>query len=89
MKKLLETKNLSIVVAPKAKELLGERGYDPHFGARPLKRLITEIILNPLANKLLEGEFKPGDSVALDVDDRGEVTIRREGESKKKTARGG
>ena len=61
VKKLLQAKNLSMVVGQKVKELLAERGYDPVYGARPLKRLITEVILNPLATKLLEGEFKSGE----------------------------
>jgi ATP-dependent Clp protease ATP-binding subunit ClpB len=75
VKKLLEGRNLSMVVDRKAKELLAERGYDPVYGARPLKRLITELILNPLATKLLEGEFKPGDTVAVTTDARGEIVF--------------
>ncbi len=76
VKKLLETRNLSMVTDAKVKDLLAKRGYDPVYGARPLKRLITDVILNPLANKLLLGEFKPGDQVALNVDSRGEIVFR-------------
>jgi ATP-dependent Clp protease ATP-binding subunit ClpB len=68
VKKLLEGKNLSMVVDSKAKELLGSRGYDPVYGARPLKRLIADLILNPLANKLLVGEFAPGDQIKVSLE---------------------
>lgn len=77
VKQLLEAKNLSMVVDQKAKELLARRGYDPIYGARPLKRLISEIILNPLATKLLEGEFKDGDTVLIGTGDQGNLTFRR------------
>ena len=46
-----------------AKQLLAKEGYDPQFGARPLKRAIQEHLLDPLATKLLLGEFKPGDRI--------------------------
>lgn len=75
VKKLLETKNLSMVVDQKAKEYLSQRGYDPVYGARPLKRLITEVILNPLANRLLEGAFKSGDTVSVTLGKNGELNF--------------
>ena len=40
-------------------------GYDPQFGARPLKRTVQEQLLNPLATRLLDGEFKPGDNIRI------------------------
>ncbi len=76
VKKLLEGKNLSMVVDSKAKELLGSRGYDPVYGARPLKRLIADLILNPLANKLLVGEFAPGDQIKVSLE-KGEIVFRK------------
>jgi ATP-dependent Clp protease ATP-binding subunit ClpA len=48
-----------------AKKLLAREGYDPQFGARPLKRAIQEHLLDPLATRLLEGEFKPGDRIVV------------------------
>lgn len=48
-----------------AKKLLASEGYDPQFGARPLKRAIREHLLDPLATKLLAGEFKPGEKVTV------------------------
>jgi ATP-dependent Clp protease ATP-binding subunit ClpB len=68
VKELLAAKNLSMYVDQKATELLSNRGYDPVYGARPLKRLITDLILNPLANKLLEGAYKDGDKIIVSVE---------------------
>ena len=56
-------------------EMLAEEGYDPHFGARPLKRTIQRRIQNPLAMRLLQGEFKPGQAIEVDVE-RGEFVFR-------------
>jgi ATP-dependent Clp protease ATP-binding subunit ClpB len=56
--------------------LLAKEGYDPQFGARPLKRAVQEQLLNPLATKLLEGEFKPGDKVKVSASD-GELVFQR------------
>ena len=50
-----------------ARELLANRGFDPAFGARPLKRTIQNLVLNELAKKVLAGEVKEGDTVTLDV----------------------
>jgi ATP-dependent Clp protease ATP-binding subunit ClpA len=52
-----------------AKALIAKEGYDPQFGARPLKRTIQELILDPLANRLLLGEFKPGDLIKVTSED--------------------
>jgi ATP-dependent Clp protease ATP-binding subunit ClpB len=52
-----------------AKEHLAEAGWDPTYGARPLKRAIQRMIENPLALRLLEGEFDEGDTVRVDVVD--------------------
>jgi ATP-dependent Clp protease ATP-binding subunit ClpB len=54
-----------------AKKLLAKEGYDPQFGARPLKRAIQEQLLNPLSMRLLEGEFKPGDRIKVTADGDG------------------
>ncbi|MFM8269016.1 MAG: hypothetical protein ACKN9V_02415, partial [Pseudomonadota bacterium] len=78
VKKLLEAKNISMVVDRKAKELLAERGYDPIYGARPLKRLITDLILNPLSMRLLEGLFHPGDRVEITLNAKGELDFLKQ-----------
>ncbi len=56
----LEAKDLAIEVSEKAKDILMEKGYDPNFGARPLKRVIQNLILNPLAFKIVSGEIQEG-----------------------------
>ena len=52
----------------RAKEFLAEKGYDPHYGARPLKRTIQRFIQDPLALQILEGVFKEGDKLEADFD---------------------
>jgi len=61
----LAQQNLTMQVDKAAKQLLGREGYDPQFGARPLKRTIQELLLDPLATRLLSGEFKPGDHISV------------------------
>jgi ATP-dependent Clp protease ATP-binding subunit ClpB len=76
LRKRLRDKKIDIELSEKAKKLLAERGYDPVYGARPLKRTIQQEIQNPLALKMLEGAFKEGDSVKVDVDSKGELIFR-------------
>ena len=61
--KRLQQQNLQLELDPSAKALIAQEGYDPQFGARPLKRSIQEHLLDPLATQLLEGNFKPGDRI--------------------------
>ena len=65
----LAQQNLTLDVDAAAKKLLASEGYDPQFGARPLKRAIQEHLLDPLATKLLAGEFKPSDKIKVTVKD--------------------
>ena len=65
----LAQQNLTLDVDAAAKQLLASEGYDPQFGARPLKRAIQEHLLDPLATKLLAGEFKPGDKIKVSAKD--------------------
>jgi ATP-dependent Clp protease ATP-binding subunit ClpB len=60
----LTDQSLTLDVDDSVKKLLAREGYDPQFGARPLKRAIQELLLNPLSLKLLEGEFKPGERIS-------------------------
>ncbi len=64
----LANRKLQLEVTERAKALLAEKGYDPVYGARPLKRTIQRLIQDPLAVKILEGEFKEGDQVQVDSD---------------------
>jgi ATP-dependent Clp protease ATP-binding subunit ClpB len=73
LEKRLEQQQLTLDVDKPAKKLLASEGYDPQFGARPLKRAIQEQLLNPLATKLLEGEFKPSDRIKVTADGDGLV----------------
>jgi ATP-dependent Clp protease ATP-binding subunit ClpB len=75
VKRLAERK-LTLNLSPKAKALLAEEGYDPVYGARPLKRTIQKRVLDPLAMKVLEGAFTEGDTVVVDVHD-GLVTFSK------------
>jgi len=67
LKKRLTDRHIEVEVSEAAKELLVKEGYDPAYGARPLKRTIQRMILDPLAVKVLEGEFKEGDTVSVDA----------------------
>ncbi len=69
MKRYLMEKNIDIELTEGAKAWLAESGYDALYGARPLKRAIQRDILNPLASKLLGGEFSPGDVIEADIKD--------------------
>ena len=63
--KLLADRKLTLVVTPEAKKQIAEEGYDPAFGARPLKRAIQRLIQNPLAMQILEGKFTDGDRIMV------------------------
>ncbi len=63
---LLEAKRIALEFTDDAKALLAEQGYDPHYGARPLKRVIQRLVQDPLAMKILEGEFPEGTKVYVD-----------------------
>jgi ATP-dependent Clp protease ATP-binding subunit ClpB len=65
--KRLAQQRLSLEVDAAAKRWLAKEGYDPQFGARPLKRTMQEYLLDPLSVKLLNGEFKPGDHIHVTV----------------------
>jgi ATP-dependent Clp protease ATP-binding subunit ClpB len=77
LRRRLEDRRIHLEVSETAKALLGSEGYDPTFGARPLKRTIQRLVQDPLALKLLEREFVEGDTVAVDVEgDR--IVFRKE-----------
>ena len=68
VEKLLADQKIGLVLSDEAKDYLAEVGYDPVYGARPLKRVIQREVENPIATKLLEGEFVPGDTIEVSVD---------------------
>jgi ATP-dependent Clp protease ATP-binding subunit ClpB len=65
--KLLADKQLKLELSDRAKEAIGRAGYDPVYGARPLKRAVQRLVLDPLAIKVLQGDFSPGDTVRVDA----------------------
>jgi ATP-dependent Clp protease ATP-binding subunit ClpB len=65
LKKLLGDRKITLELTPEAKHVLAEEGFDPAFGARPLKRAIQRYLQNPLAMAVLEGRFKDGDHVLV------------------------
>ena len=68
LRKQLRERKLALELTSAAREKLGEEGFDPIYGARPLKRVIQQRIQNPLALRLLQNEFHPGDTIAVDID---------------------
>jgi ATP-dependent Clp protease ATP-binding subunit ClpC len=74
----LKEHNLTLEITDEACDLLAKRGYDPAYGARPLRRIITNLIEDPLSEGVLEGRFRSGDRVLVDVAtlDNGEQYLR-------------
>jgi ATP-dependent Clp protease ATP-binding subunit ClpB len=72
----LADRGLGLELTDEAKQLVADAGWDPAYGARPLKRAIQRMIENPLAIRLLEGDFAEGDTVRVDVKD-GELVFER------------
>jgi ATP-dependent Clp protease ATP-binding subunit ClpB len=62
--------NITLTLSDEAKDWLGQLGYDPSFGARPLKRVMQKYIVNALAEKILKGEIAEGDNVEIVLNDR-------------------
>ena len=74
--KRLAQKRITLELLPAAEDLLGREGYDPAYGARPLKRAIQRLIQDPLALSLLNGDFSEGDTVVVDAK-RGQIGFRK------------
>jgi ATP-dependent Clp protease ATP-binding subunit ClpC len=71
LQKRLAERKLSVEITEKAKSWLAKEGYDPVYGARPLRRALEKYVENPLAVKVLGGEFKEGDTIIVDTADEG------------------
>jgi ATP-dependent Clp protease ATP-binding subunit ClpB len=74
----LQEKEIGFVISDAAMDLLGELGFDPVYGARPLKREIQQAIENPLAMSILAGEFEAGDQITVDIDDAGHFSFAKQ-----------
>ncbi len=66
--RMLADRKMNLEVTDRAKSFLAEEGYDPAYGARPLKRTIQKLVQDPLASKILEGEFREGEKIRVDFD---------------------
>lgn len=80
----LEEREISLLLTDAAKEMVAESGYDPVYGARPLKRTIQKLIQDPLANEILKGDFVEGDHVVVDTDKDNKLVLIKEVKTKKK-----
>ncbi|MEN3190669.1 MAG: ATP-dependent Clp protease ATP-binding subunit, partial [Atribacterota bacterium] len=69
VRKLLKDQKIDLEVKDEAREILAKEGYDPNFGARPLRRTIEKLIENPISEKILAGEFKEGDCIIVNAKD--------------------
>ena len=69
LRQRLQERNMELILDDAARERLGEAGFDPVYGARPLKRTVQQQVENPLAQRILQGQFGPGDRVAVTVRD--------------------
>jgi ATP-dependent Clp protease ATP-binding subunit ClpB len=76
LKARLAERNLDLEVTAAAADRLAEEGYDPVYGARPLRRTIQRLVQDPLAIRILNGEFIEGDTIVVDVKD-GELVLKR------------
>jgi ATP-dependent Clp protease ATP-binding subunit ClpB len=81
LNRVLAERKIALELTERAKAFLAEKGYDPAYGARPLKRTIQRLIQDPLALKILAGEFTEGEKIAVDSDG-GELIFRHGGEAR-------
>jgi ATP-dependent Clp protease ATP-binding subunit ClpC len=75
--KQLDEKGIKLEVTEEAKDFLGKKGYDEVYGARPLRRVIQDMIEDKLSEDLLRGRFRSGDTVVIDLEDE-EIVVRSE-----------
>jgi ATP-dependent Clp protease ATP-binding subunit ClpB len=76
IEKRLEIKNISLKIMQKVKQILADKGYDITYGARPLKRIIQNMILDELAMEIIEGKIKEGNKVTIDIDTKNKILMK-------------
>src|SRR5205814_5429653 len=76
LRKHLADRKVTLELSAAARNGVFQEGYDPSFGARPLKRAIQKLLADPLALKILEGDIQAGDHVVADLDKSGELTFQ-------------
>ncbi|MDX1687082.1 MAG: ATP-dependent chaperone ClpB [Candidatus Promineifilaceae bacterium] len=79
LRQLMEERNMDLRLTDAARELIAEEGYDPAYGARPIKRTLQRLVADPLSMAILEAKFHDGDAIVVDVAD-GEIVFRRDEE---------
>ncbi len=85
VKKLIEEKEIELETTEEVKDLIAQEGYDPDFGARPLRRAIQRLIENALSEELLEGKFKAGDKVVASIKD-GKIVFSQKKRSRNRSS---
>jgi ATP-dependent Clp protease ATP-binding subunit ClpC len=78
--KRIHESGLKIEVSERAKEILVDEGYSPDYGARPLRRAITRLVEDPLSERMISGEFQPGDTVFVDANEEGKLVFQKKPE---------
>ncbi len=78
VQKMLSRQGIVLRVSERAKDLLADLGYDPQFGARPMKRIVQKEIVNELSKRVLSGTFAPGDTIYIDTDAKGLLSFRKD-----------
>ena len=78
---------MSLVLDDQARGLLVEKGHDPEYGARPMRRAVERYLEDPLAEEILRGNLTDGEPVAVSADD-GELTFKQKAAAKKETVAG-
>jgi ATP-dependent Clp protease ATP-binding subunit ClpB len=79
LRRMLAERKILLEITPEAEKVIAEEGYDPAFGARPLKRTIQRLIQNPLALAVLEGRFADGDRITVRPDGKGGLALEKSG----------
>jgi ATP-dependent Clp protease ATP-binding subunit ClpB len=77
LRKRLSERGITLELTDASREVIAEEGYDPTYGARPLKRAIQRLIQDPLAKRVLAGEFRDGDTIEVDTGHEGQLTFHR------------
>jgi ATP-dependent Clp protease ATP-binding subunit ClpB len=77
LRKRLAERKIGLVLTDRAEGAVAVAGHDPVYGARPLKRAIQRLIIDPIAQRILAGEFREGDTVTADADDNGKITFSK------------
>ncbi len=78
LRKLLRDRELDLELSPEARSFLADQGYDPQYGARPLKRALVRFVQDPLARKLLAGDLHPGDTVLVERGKGSQAQVRKD-----------